>query len=470
MKHDEAPDLLTKVYPKLGSWLRSFPAGTSVDPAARIPADIVVKALNELAERLTGNFPFHSDIYAGQMLKPPHEIAWAAYALTSLINPNNHALDGGPPTSEMEKEVISQFFSMFGFDDPGLGHLTSSGTIANLEALWVARHLHPQKGIAFSSQAHYTHHRMCEVLGLTCFVIPTDEHGMWDMDYLHQHIAEIGTVVVTMGTTGMGRVEALHHIQPYCEAKNVRIHLDAAYGGYYKLLEENGDIEAGPWSYTAKADSIVIDPHKHGLQPYGCGCILFRDPTVGRFYKHDSPYTYFSSDELHLGEISLECSRAGAAAAALWTTLKVFGLNPGGEMQALLSLCRQAAVDFYGKITRDGNFDVLEQPELDIVVYFPVRQLLTGDAQQSTIKRVSGISAASEAIFRRGMEKGPDGVFVSLYKIPSSVFAKKYPDIETDADSVTVLRSVLMKPGHNGAVDMLVGRLNDLAGGIKYQT
>ena len=72
----------------------------------------------------------------------------------------------------------------------------------------------------------------------------------------------------------------------------------------------------------AACDSIVVDPHKHGLQPYGCGAVLFRDPAVGRLYLHDSPYTYFTSDELHLGEISLECSRAGAAAAALWLTLR----------------------------------------------------------------------------------------------------------------------------------------------------
>ena len=64
-----------------------------------------------------------------------------------------------------------------------------------------------------------------------------------------------------------------------------------------------------------EADSIVIDPHKHGLQPYGCGAVLFKNPEEGRFYKHDSPYTYFTSDQLHLGEITLECSRAGAAAA-----------------------------------------------------------------------------------------------------------------------------------------------------------
>ena len=90
----------------------------------------------------------------------------------------------------------------------------------------------------------------------------------------------------------------------------MRVHVDAAYGGFFRLLADDtaDGVAAAPWRAIASCDSVVVDPHKHGLQPYGCGAVLFRDPSVGRFYSHDSPYTYFTSDELHLGEISLECS------------------------------------------------------------------------------------------------------------------------------------------------------------------
>src|SRR5204862_500121 len=88
-------------------------------------------------------------------------------------------------------------------------------------------------------------------------------------------------------------------------------------------------VDPAPFAAVARCDSVVVDPHKHGLQPYGCGAVLFADPAVGRLYRHDSPYTYFTSGELHLGEISLECSRAGAAAAALWLTLQAFPPIPG---------------------------------------------------------------------------------------------------------------------------------------------
>ena len=152
---------------------------------------------------------------------------------------------------------------------------------------------------------------------------------------------------------------------------NLRVHADAAYGGYFTLVDNVSSRTREAFDCLTEADSIVIDPHKHGLQPYGCGCILYKDPSVGRFYKHDSAYTYFTSSELHLGEISLECSRAGASAVALWATQKLFPLVPNGEFASNLSKCRQAALDLYGRIESDKRFKVLFPPELDIVVWAP---------------------------------------------------------------------------------------------------
>src|SRR4051795_13269629 len=122
------------------------------------------EALAELAERLRHTYPYPAPPYAGHTLKPPSAIAWAAYATTMLLNPNNHALDGGPATAEMEKDAVAQLATMFGLEQH-LGHLTASGTIANLEALWVARELHPERVVVSGANAHYTHARVCGVLG-----------------------------------------------------------------------------------------------------------------------------------------------------------------------------------------------------------------------------------------------------------------------------------------------------------------
>src|ERR1700727_1828964 len=115
--------------------------------------------LQQAAVRLQDNYPYAHPLYAGQMLKPPHPISRAAYALAMSVNPNNHALDGGRASSAMEVEAVDALAKMFHLPQH-LGHLSSGGTFANLEALWVAGQLaHTEDGepkaVAASDQAHY---------------------------------------------------------------------------------------------------------------------------------------------------------------------------------------------------------------------------------------------------------------------------------------------------------------------------
>ena len=436
-----------------------------------IPVEKLDEKLRELAGRLVRHYPFHQPIYAGQMLKPPHPVAWLAYALAMTINPNNHALDGGPEASYMEKEVMRMLVNMVGFPDDALGHLASSGTIANLEALWVARELHPDRPVAVSTMAHYTHQRMGQVLQHPVVVLPEDEDGLPDPHRFDTKGPLPGTVVVTLGTTGQGRVEPLHRVLEWARTNDVRIHVDAAYGGFFHLLRSSGLIDADLWNVLPQADSIVIDPHKHGLQPYGCGAVLFRDPAVGRFYRHDSPYTYFTSDDLHLGEISLECSRAGAAAVALWLTLQLLlpeslpgkidqiptgedGAGTGSGLPQILMDCRSAALGFYAALDESTRFRPVMRPELDIVSYIPVTREQTRSA----------VSRMSEQILRKGMEAESDDqkIYLSTLVLNHEEARRRFPELAPDQDNVRVLRSVLMKPEHLGFIPELMRRLDQL--------
>ena len=300
--------------------LETLEAGFTSLPGVATPENSprFAEVLQSAAGKLQDNYPYFHPLYAGQMLKPPHPIARTAYALAQWINPNNHALDGGRASSALEKEAVAQIAQMFGWPQH-LGHLCGGGTMANLEALWVAGQLAPGKAILASEQAHYTHQRISSVLQLKFDSVPCEQNGRMDFAALHDRCArgDVGTVVCTMGTTATGSVDPLPEILALQKTFNFRIHADAAYGGYFTLASNLGEHARRAFDHVAQVDSLVIDPHKHGLQPYGCGCVLFREPAVGSFYKHDSPYTYFSSSELHLGEISLECSRAGASAVEI---------------------------------------------------------------------------------------------------------------------------------------------------------
>ncbi|GGN04839.1 pyridoxal phosphate-dependent decarboxylase family protein [Streptomyces fuscichromogenes] len=431
-------------------------------PSLDVADDRFAPVFAEFTDRLKDNYPFFHPHYAGQMLKPPHPAAVVGHLTAMLINPNNHALDGGPATAAMEREAVAQLAAMFGYDTH-LGHLTTSGTIANLEALFVARELHPGRGVAHSADAHYTHGRMCHVLGLTSHPVRTDDQGRMDLDALADVLGtgQVGTVVVTAGTTGLGAVDPVHEILPLAARHGVRVHVDAAYGGFFTLLAGAAGPEGlppEPWRALGRADSIVVDPHKHGLQPYGCGAVLFRDPDVGRFYLHDSPYTYFTSGELHLGEISLECSRAGAAAAALWLTFRLLPPTPDG-LGEVLAAGRRAALRWADLIEASDVLELYQRPQLDIVTYFPA----TDPAA------LSAIDAASARVLTDGMA-APDPVFLSTLKADRDAFGARHPKITADADGARILRSVLMKPESEDHVEYLHDRVERLARGTTPAT
>jgi tyrosine decarboxylase/aspartate 1-decarboxylase len=448
-QRDPFLNLLEEPLSRLNEQFSSLPdyASPLNDPAI---VQAMTSVLTETATRLSDNYPYFHPLYAGQMLKPPHPIARAAYAMAMAINPNNHARDGGRASSEMEIEAVWEIAHMFGFEQH-LGHLTSGGTFANLEALWIAGQLAPGMRILASDQAHYTHKRITSVLQIPFASVASDNLGRMDLNALESELrkGDVGTVVVTMGTTAIGSVDPLPEILALRDKYGFRIHLDAAYGGYFRLIRSQlAEPARRAFELTAEADSIVVDPHKHGLQPYGCGCVLFRDPSVGRFYKHDSPYTYFTSSELHLGEISLECSRAGAAAVALWTTQKLLPLTTGGPFASNLAKSHQAALELDRRFRQDSRFIPFSTPpELDIVVW------------QIRAETPEIASAKAQRIFDLCAEAN---LHLALVQLARSLF--QTPSGPDPQSPVTCLRSVLMKPEHLGWIDEIWNRLDAATG------
>jgi tyrosine decarboxylase/aspartate 1-decarboxylase len=439
--------ILEKALSKMESGFEKLP-----DIEHRLDLAKVERIMMQLAEVMQNNYPYFHPYYAGQMLKPPHPIARVAYMLSLWINPNNHALDGGRASSLLEKEAVSEIAKLFGWNQ-FLGHLTGGGTMANMEALWISGKLNPGQKIVASEQAHYTHKRLSDVLGIPFEAIACDDRARMDLDSLRKALdsGNVGTVVATIGTTGTGSVDPLAEVLDLKDHYGFRLHADAAYGGYFILTDNLEPNTRRAFNRLNEVDSIVVDPHKHGLQPYGCGCILYRDPEVGKYYKHDSPYTYFTSSELHLGEISLECSRPGSSAVALWATQKLLPLVPQGEFASGLSKARQAALALYDRIRSDQRYRTIFRPELDILVWAP------------NGRRASQISERSARIFQVAAEKD---LHLATFKYPSALLQAKWNDVDFDRPDVTCLRSCLMKPEHYDWIDRIWKILDAVANSL----
>eukprot|EP00795_Rhopilema_esculentum_P016558 gene16558-7981_t len=107
------------------------------------------KELKKLIEELKKSVPFFSYRYKGHMVWDISLPSLLGYLSGMLWNQNNVDSSTSPVTTLIEARVGRQLCEMFGFrQDEKMkpwGHITSCGSVANIEALWAARNLkfHP---------------------------------------------------------------------------------------------------------------------------------------------------------------------------------------------------------------------------------------------------------------------------------------------------------------------------------------
>jgi aromatic-L-amino-acid/L-tryptophan decarboxylase len=143
------------------------------------------------------------------------------------------------------------------------------------------------------------------------------------------------------------------------------LHADAAYGGFFALTARGRAALAG----LARADSIVLDPHKGLFMPYGSGCLLVRDPgTLRRSHSvraHYMPGMQDDPDSVDFCEISPELSR-NFRGLSVWLAVKLCGLAAFRRaLDEKLDLARDAA-DAVRKIPW---MEVVADPQLSLFAF-----------------------------------------------------------------------------------------------------
>jgi glutamate/tyrosine decarboxylase-like PLP-dependent enzyme len=141
-------DLLDHVFSDYAYWRRNY---WPTDPALSSRQSWEEHAdwlhdlrdqLDLLLSHLKADFPFFHPRYLAHMTSEQTLPAVLGYFAGMLYNPNNVSVEGAPVTTSHELEVASLVAEMLGLDtDRAWGHITSGGTLATLEALWVARHV-----------------------------------------------------------------------------------------------------------------------------------------------------------------------------------------------------------------------------------------------------------------------------------------------------------------------------------------
>ncbi|GMU87648.1 MAG: aspartate aminotransferase family protein [Ignavibacteriales bacterium] len=401
--------------------------------------------------RCNSNPPYFHPRYSAQMLKDPALTVPLGYLAFMLSNPNNHAYEGGPVTTEMEMEVTDLLLKMCGFKT-GWGHLCSGGSLANLEALWAVRDTYPEGGVVlFSEVSHYSWKRICQILGMCNFAeIPVDASFRMDLNALEDRLKKEKAlcVVANIGSTGTGSIDDISAILTLRDRYGFHLHIDAAYGGFfrsvilddiYQVLPQQKINGISNYVYTAlndmqEADSITIDPHKQGSVSYGAGAVVYKDEKLRQAILNTAPYTYHITDKPNIGMFSLEGSRPGAMAAACYLTYKVLPPNSTG-LGVLLKSSLDSAQYFTRGINQSGKYRNLTTPDLDICCFWKT-------AHEDTVEAVS--RASLNVYHENSLEAEKPEFILSKFIVPPSVTQKLFSRASGSEQLVT-LRSVFMK-------------------------
>ncbi|NIN73426.1 MAG: amino acid decarboxylase [Gemmatimonadetes bacterium] len=289
----------------------------------------------------------------------------------------------GPGAVEMENMLLDWMAGLVGYPEGSGGNLASGGSIANLTGIVTARDAHGLKArdyervvVYLSGQVHHCIHKALGVAGLGECVqrcVPMDERYRMVPAELEHAIARDRAdglipwlVIASAGTTDVGAIDPLQEIGRIAKAEGLWYHIDAAYGGFFALVDECRPKLAG----MELSDSIVLDPHKGLFLPYGTGALLVKDvEALRRAHHYQAAYMQDILAEESLesnspAELSPELTKHFRG-LRLWLPLKLHGVGPFRAcLEEKLLLTRY----FYSKVQELG-FEVGPEPELSVATY-----------------------------------------------------------------------------------------------------
>jgi aromatic-L-amino-acid/L-tryptophan decarboxylase len=349
---------------------------------------------------INGASPGHMGYIPGGGLYPS---ALADY-LAAVTNKYAGVFYPAPGAVRIENMLIGWMNELMGFPKTAAGNLTSGGSISNLIAVVTAREAMNVKAKDFhrlvvylSDQTHHSLQKALKIAGLgeaQLRYLPVDEDFRIHSKDLLDAITideENGLlpffVNASLGTTNTGTIDPINEMADIANSHKVWFHVDAAYGGFFKLISEINEKCRG----VEKADSIILDPHKSLFLPSGSGAVLIKD--VKSLYKaHQYTADYLQDiaapqEEISPADVSPELTKHFRA-LRMWLPLKLFGLSPFRDSLKEKMLLAQY---FHQEIQKIAGFKVGPSPDLSVAIFRYVPE--SGDANLFNEKLIKSIQA-----------------------------------------------------------------------------
>ncbi|WP_405015651.1 pyridoxal-dependent decarboxylase [Kitasatospora sp. NBC_00070] len=310
---------------------------------------------------------------------PPAPAGVVAELLASAVNATCGM--GENALMDLERGTVRMLAGLAGLPDRTGGVLTSGGSMANLLALATARTWyltrrgsadgpaydrdHARLTVYYSAQAHMSVAKAASCIGLPAHrlrPVTTDAHDRLDPAALHAAVAadlDAGLLpfctVSTLGTTATGAVDPLEPVTRLCRSVGMWHHADGAWGGLGAAVPALAPRYQG----VGDLDSMTVDPHKTLSVPVGCGALLVPDPEhLHTAFAHQASYLAAAEPDAlpWLSHSTIELTRPGTRALALWATLQHLGRD---GVTDLIEHYLRLAEELRDRITAEPRLELL---------------------------------------------------------------------------------------------------------------
>ncbi len=310
------------------------------------------------------------------------------------VNSATWLIASGP--SQVELVVIDWLRRWVGYPEGAGGLFTSGGSAASLDAFVAAREAagDPERASVYmSDQSHSAHIRAARIIGIRperIRLLPSDGDFRLDLEALARAVAEDRAaglhpiaVCANAGAVSTGAVDPLEGMADFCEAEDIWLHVDAAYGGFAVVTERGKELMRG----MERADSIGMDAHKWFFQPYEAGALLVKDvSTLERAFavRHDILQdTIWGANHPNFSDRGLQLSRSFRA-LKVWMSVQTFGMV---AFRRAVSKGMELAVQAEEYVRESPHLEMLTPVSLGIVCF----RVNPGDAglEERTLEEVN---------------------------------------------------------------------------------
>lgn len=383
-------------------------------PERGLPVEAI---LAQLEERSKGGLAGSTGgRYFGYVTGAAIPAAAIVEAWTAAVDQNVGMWPLGPAAVELEQVTLAWLADLLGYPH-GSGYFGSGATMANTVCLAVARHWFGRKhgvdvseegvralpplGVYGSVELHLSDQKALRTLGLGsgCVrAIPIDSTYAMEIEPLIAAIerdleaeVEPAIVIAQAGSVNTGASDPLYQIADVCERYGLWLHVDGAFGAFFRLCERTAPLVRG----MERADSLAVDGHKWLNVPNGVGFALLRDAELHHETFGGSAGYLTPGSGANLHEYAFEASRSWRG-ACIWAALKALGRC---GVEDLVTRSCDLAAELAAIVEDHPRLELAAPAPTNIVCFRYLRDEIDVEAANRTIQ--AEVAAAGE-VFHTG--------------------------------------------------------------------